>query len=140
LSLRTRQRPSPTMNSELNFFAGALELRNTEQEKHGWSSEVNGRFRQAAGVWFVNELTGRATASQSRVLLLPSLNNTNTHDLTGNLNGNMSLFNSSRVGFRSNYSVVGNDVGQPNTAKGVIERLSSNRAAIDGALRTRLGP
>jgi hypothetical protein len=140
LSLRTRQRPSPTMNSELNFFAGALELRNTEQEKHGWSSEVNGRFRQAAGVWFVNELTGRATASQSRVLLLPSLNNTNTHDLTGNLNGNMSLFNSSRVGFKSNYSVVGNDVGQPNTAKGVIERLSSNRAAIDGALRTRLGP
>jgi hypothetical protein len=138
LSVRTRQRPSPRMNSELNLFAGALQLHNQEQDKHGWSSEANGRFRQTMGGWFVHELTGRATASQSRVRLAASLNQEDTHDLIGNLNGNLSLFNSARVGFKTTYLMQGSDVGQPNTTTGVIERLRSNRLALDGSLRTRL--
>jgi hypothetical protein len=140
LSARTRQRPSRFTNSELNVFAGTLDLQNQEQEKHGWSGEANGRFRQTVGGWLVNELTGRATASQSRVLLIASMNRQDTHDLIGNLNGNLSLFNNSRVGFKTTYSMAGSDVGQPNAVTGLIERLSSNRAGIDGTLRTRLGP
>lgn len=139
-SVRTRQRPSPRINSELNVFGGAINLSNTEQEKHGFSAESNGRFRQVSGGWFVHELTGRATASQSRVLLTSSMNRQDTHDLIGNLNGNLSLFNSARVGFKATYSLAGSDVGQPNAITGLIERLASNRAAVDGTVRIRLGP
>ena len=140
VSLRTRQRPSPRMNSELNLFAGTLQLHNQDWDKRGWSSEANGRFRQTIGGWFVHELNGRATASRSRVLLATSSNREDTHDLIGNLNGNLSLFNNARVGLKTTYVLSGSDVVQPNLTTGVIDRLGSNRLALDAALRTRLGP
>ncbi|HET9327206.1 MAG TPA: hypothetical protein VFQ05_10560 [Candidatus Eisenbacteria bacterium] len=140
LSLRTRQRPSPRINSELNLFAGMQERHDQEQDKHGWSAEANGRFRQTIGAWFVHELNGKATASRSRVLLATASNHENTHDLIGNLNGNLSLFNNARVGFKTTYALQGSDVADANLTTGVIDRLGSNRLALDAALRSRLGP
>ena len=138
LSLRTRHKPTRSINSELNLFAGALELRNAEQEKRGWSAESNGRYRQTSGRWFVHELTGRINANLSRVHLISSSLRENSRDLIGNLNGNLSLFNQSRVGLRSTYNVQTSDVGQPD-ALGQISRVKSSRAGVDAALRTKIG-
>jgi len=139
LSMRTRHRPTRFITSEFNLFSGAVDLRNAEQEKHGWSADANGRFRQTSGRWFVHELTGRLNASLSKVNVVSSSLRENSRDLIGNLNGSVSLFNASRVGFKTTYNAQTSDVGQPDVA-GAISRVKSSRASADAAVRTRLGP
>jgi hypothetical protein len=137
LSLRTKQRPSRTINSELNLFAGALDLRNTGKRQRGWSAEANGRYHQKAGGWFVHDVTGDLSSRPPPDVSALSEGG-DSRDLVGNLTGNVSLFNQSRVGFKSNYALRGSDVGQPATS-GELTRLKSSRGSVDGTLRTRLG-
>src|SRR5439155_13009391 len=136
--MRTRQKPTPGISSELNLFAGALNLHNAEQDKRGWSGEANGRYNQKSGRWFVHEVTGKINANLSRIRSLASGTRDDSRDVVGNLNGNLSLFNQSRVGLKTTYNLQTSDVGQPGTL-GDITRVKSSRAGADAALRTRLG-
>src|SRR5262245_29629708 len=140
LSARTRQRPSPGVSSELNVFAGGLNLDNANQRKRGLSAEANGRAGQKSGRWFVHEMRGSINGNFSNVDLKTSGERETSRDVIGNLNGNLSLFNASRVGLKSTYALSTSDVGQPSTTTlGEISRLKSNRAAVDAALRSRVG-
>ena len=64
LSIRTRQQPRRALRSEVNFFSGLLDLSNFQQIKRGASADLNGTLRL-----------------QSRYV---------THDLSGQVNGNLS--------------------------------------------------
>jgi hypothetical protein len=138
LSLRTKQRPARTIDSELNLFAGALDLHNTDKRQRGWSAEGNGRYHQSSGRWFVHDVTGEMSANQSRIDLIATSERDDSRDLVGNLRGNVSLFNQSRLGLKTNYTLQGSDVGQPGTTGG-ITRVKSSRAGMDAALRARVG-
>ncbi len=137
-SVRTRQKPRLGMSSELNLFAGASTLHNADQDKAGWSAESNGRYSQKSGGWFVHEVTGRINADLSRIHALATDQRENSRDVVGNVTGNVTLFNQARVGLKTTYNLQSSDVGQLGS-QGEFTRVKSSRAAVESALRTRLG-
>jgi hypothetical protein len=55
------------------------------------------------------------------------------------MNGNLTLFNQSRIGLRTAYNLQTSNVGQPGTGDTTISRLKSSRTGVDATLRTKIG-
>jgi hypothetical protein len=138
VSLRTRHEPFHGVSSEFNVFSGILDLRNFRQEKRGLSTDMNGRLRHVSGEWFMHEMTGSLTGNFANTRVVTRGTRENTRDLLGNLNGTLSLFEASRVGFNGAYNLVRNRVHAPDDS-GRIAPLSTSEVTLDATLRTQLG-
>lgn len=135
LSLRSRQQPSKSLSSELNFFSGLLDLSNVQQVKRGASGDLNGRLRWQGG-WLTHELTGQVNGNLARTRLPSSIENLSTRDLSNNLRGTLGLFPGRPVGLNLNYQVRRSRVESPGDS-GRITRNRSDNSGADAALRLR---
>lgn len=113
LSLRSKQQPSRSFTSELNFFTGFLDLTNFQQIKRGLSNDLNGRLRIERGNWFTNDLTGQVTGNLARTGLPASPDRVNTHDLSNNIRGSLGLFTPRPVSANVNYQLHRSTVENP---------------------------
>jgi hypothetical protein len=126
------------LTTQLDAFVGALNLHNTEQTKRGLSADANGRLRHVAGRWFTHEVSGHLSTDFARLVILSTGLQNNSPDVRGDMNGNLTLFNQSRIGLRTAYNLQSSNVGQPATDT-TFSRLKSSRAAVDATLRTKIG-
>jgi len=137
LSMRGRTDPIPGLSSNLNFFAGLLDLQNANLEKRGLSGNLSTRIRYTSGSWLTQEVNGTVDGNLSRTRLPRAVTTDNTRDHSQNVRGTVSLFQSAPVGLRSNFSYRHVQVETP-TDTGTIRRVLTDQSGIDGTLRLRL--
>lgn len=136
-SLRSRQRPSRTVNSEFNAFSGLLSVTDSRQEKRGFSGEMNGKLRASRGRWLTHEATGRLTGNGTRTDLHVTGIQTNTHDRAADLHGTLSLYPEAPLGLNVNYAYKQSRVEAP-TDSGYIQVVNSRNNSVDATVRGRL--
>ncbi len=137
LSTRTRQKYSRDLTSEVNLFAGYLDLKNVSQVKRGLSGDLNGRTRLTRGQWLSHDLSGGLNGNLARTRRPSALSALNTHDLASSLRGALQLFSLAPVGLNLNYSARRSAVETPTDAD-TVNRLITSGATADGTLRLRL--
>ena len=137
VSAKSRQQYSRGLTSELNLFAGLLNLENVGQIKRGITGDVNGRVRATRGSWFSNDLSGALNGNLAHTRRPSATTTLNTQDLAGSLRGVLQLYPQSRVGFSMNYSARHSGVETPTEAD-TVNRLITSSAAADGTLKLRV--
>ncbi len=137
LSSRARRNFGRDVTSELNFFSGYLDQKNTAQVKRGLSSDLNGRLRVSSGTWFTHDLSGQVTGNLAKTRRPDALNELNTRDLSTNLRGVLTLYNASPVGLNVNYGYRKTRVETPLDSLTIQRILNTNNSA-DATLRMRL--
>ena len=137
LSSRTRQQVMRDLSSELNLFAGLLDLKNFSQLKRGLSGDFNGRVRYQRGTWLSHDLNGGVNGNLSRTRRPSAENALRTSDYSGTARGALQLFATAPVGTSVNYSVRNTRVETPTDAD-TVNRLLTSGATIDGTFRLRL--
>lgn len=150
LSTRARRNVGKSATTELNFFSGYLDQKNSTQVKRGLSSDLNGRLRLTAGTWFSHDLNGQVTGNLAKTRRPDALTELNTHDLSSNLRGVMSVFANSPVGVNLNWGLRSTKVESPtsisrrsggiDTTVITVDTLQSIRTtsnSLDGTLRLR---
>lgn len=135
LSTRTRQRPASGLSSELNVFAGLLDLSNTSLEKRGLKGDVNGRVRYSRG-WLTHDLNGQFTGNLARTSVPGALEKSNTNDNSQNLRGTLGLFASRPIGANLNYSFRRVRVESP-TDSGPVQQQRTDNSTVDLSVRMR---
>jgi hypothetical protein len=137
VSMRSRQKPLPGLSSTLNFFAGMLDLQESNGEKRGVSGNMNTRIRHTAGSWLSQEVNGSVDGNLSRTRDQTSATSVNTRDFSQNARGSLSLFASAPIGLRSNfnYKHLQNENLEPS---GAIRRRLTDQSGVDGTVRLRL--
>ena len=138
LSVRTKQQPRAGITSELNMFSGLLDLSSQRLNKQGFTSEVNGRFHQESGHWFVHELSGQANGNLTRTLVPRTGLSQRTKDLLGGMNGTLNLFEQAPVGFNGTYSYSRSHVNTPDDA-GIFRTVRTRNADLNGTMRAAIG-
>jgi len=136
-STRTRQQMSRQMSSDLNMFAGTLNLKNFSQVKQGFTGDVNGRLRVSRGQWLSHDVSGGVNGNLARTRRPSSSVNLSTHDLAATLRGTAQLFQASAVSANINYSARRSTVETPTDAD-TVNRLFTSGYTVDGTLRLRL--
>jgi hypothetical protein len=136
-SMRSRQRPTRGLNSELNLFSGLLDLTNSRQVKRGLSGDLNGRVRLLTGGWLTQDLSGQLTGTLARTRLPTSPLNLSTRDRSANLSGTMGLFSAAPVGLNLNYRVRRVLVETP-LDSGRIQQVRTENNSVDLGMRGRL--
>ena len=137
LSTRTRQRPSRDFTSELNLLAGYLDLKNVSQVKRGLSSDLNGRVRSLAGNWFSHDLTGDLNGNLSRTRRPVSTTTLGTSDFSATGRGALLMFQASPIGLAVNYNARKTRVETP-TEVDTVQRLITSGSGADATLRFRV--
>jgi hypothetical protein len=138
VSLRTRQQPRPGISSELNVFSGVTDLTSSRQDKHGLTSEINGRFHHQSGAWFVHELSGQLNGNNVNTLVPQTQIGQKTHDVIGNMNGTLSLFDPAPLGFNGTYSFQRSRVATPDY-NGIFRTVRNIGTDLNGTFRATLG-
>ena len=136
VSTRTRKQFSRQVQSDLNMFAGTLNLRNVSQVKRGFSGDVNGRVRVTRGQWLSHDLSGGVNGNIARTGVPTSSVQLGTHDLAATLRGTAQLYQSSPVSANLNYSARRSTVERPEAD--TVSRLLTSGYTVDGTLRMRL--
>ena len=129
------------VNSELNLFAGFLDLKNFSQVKRGLSSDLNGRLRFLRGGWLSHDLSGGVTGNLSRTRRPSVENSLRTSDFSGNLRGALQVYQQAPVGLNVNYAVRTTRVETPTQVDSVtdlVTRLNTSSSTVDATLRLRL--
>ena len=139
VSMHNRRAIMRGFTTQLDAFVGVLDLHNTEQTKRGLSADANGRLRHVTGRWFTHEVSGHLSTDFTRLVILSTGLHNNPPDVIGDMNGNLTLFNQSRIGLRTAYNLQTSNVGQPGTGDTTISRLKSSRTGVDATLRTKIG-
>ena len=134
LSTRTRQRPMRGLTSEINAFAGILDLTNSTQVKRGLSGDVNGRLRYVRG-WLTHDLTALFNGNIARTRLPSADERLNTNDFSQNVRGTLGMFQNGPIGANLNYSYRNVRVETP-LDSGRIQQVNTKNASVD--LTTRL--
>jgi hypothetical protein len=137
LSSRTRQEIVRDLNSEVNAFAGILDLKNFSQVKRGFSGDVNGRVRWTRGGWLSHDLTGALNGNLARTRRPSATTTLRTSDLSGNLRGALQMFATSPVGLNVNYATRNTRVETPTDAD-TVNRLLTSGSTVDATVRLRL--
>jgi hypothetical protein len=137
LSSRTRQQWTRQVTSDLNMFAGTLNLQNFALIKRGFSGDVNGRVRVQRGQWLSHDLSGGVNGNLSRTRRPSSTVTLGTHDLAASLRGTAQLFQAAPVSANINYSAKRSTVETPTDAD-TVSRLLTSGFTTDGTLRLRL--
>jgi hypothetical protein len=137
LSSRTRQQLTKNLSSDVNFFAGYLDLKNSSLLKRGLSGDVNGRARLTRGQWLSHDLSGGVNGNLSRTRRPSAVNALGTRDLAASLRGALQLYSTSPVGLNLNYAARRSTVETPTDAD-TVNRLVTSGATMDATLRLRL--
>ena len=136
LSVRTRQQPREALHSEVNFFSGLLDLSNRTQIKRGASADLNGTVRlQSRHV--THDLSGQVNGNLSRTRNPTARTSSNTSDLSNNLRGTLGLLPGKPVGLNLNYSIRRIRVATPVDSVTIQKQRTFNSGA-DATLRLRL--
>ena len=138
VSLRTRQQPRPGISSELNIFSGVTDLTSSRQDKHGLTSEINGRFHHQSGAWFVHELNGQLNGNNVNTLVPQTQVGQKTHDVLGSMNGTLNLFDPAPFGFNGTYSFLRSRVSTPDY-NGIFRTVRNLGTDLNGTFRATLG-
>jgi hypothetical protein len=137
LSSRMRQQLRRDLQSELNVFAGYLDLKNFSLVKRGLSSDANGRLRFTRGDWLSHDLTGGMNGNLSRTRRPSSSTTLRTSDLSSTLRGALQVFAQEPIGLNVNYALRNTRVETPTEAD-TVNRLLTSTGTLDGTLRLRL--
>jgi hypothetical protein len=104
-SMRTRQQPAAGVRSELNFFSGLLDVTNFQQIKRGVSGDLNGSLRLERGRWLTHDLTGQLNGNVARTGLPATIERATSHDFSTNLNGTLGLYSNTPSAVNLHYTV-----------------------------------
>jgi hypothetical protein len=135
LSIRTRQQPWRALRSEVNFFSGLLNLSNFQQVKRGASADLNGTVRLQSR-YVTHDLSGQINGNLSRTRTPEALNSSRTSDLSNNLRGTLGLLPGKPVGLNLNYSIRSIRVETP-TDSGTTREVRTFNSSADATLRLR---
>jgi len=136
VSLRTRQQPTSALKSEVNFFTGLLDLANYQQVKRGASADLNGTVRLQTR-YLTHDLSGQVNGNLSRTSVPRAPNRVGTNDLSNNLRGTLGILPGLPVGINLNYAIRRIRVETP-TDTGTIQQLRTFSGNADAGLRLRL--
>ena len=136
LSVRTRQHPWRAVRSEVNIFSGLLDLSNFQQVKRGASADLNGTLRLQSR-YFTHDLSGQVNGNLSRTRSPEAASSARTSDLSNNLRGTLGLLPGKPVGLNLNYSIRRIRVETP-TDSGTTRQVRTFNSGADAALRLRL--
>jgi hypothetical protein len=135
LSIRTRQQPRRAVRSELNFFSGLLDLSNFQQAKRGASADLNGTLRVQSR-YVTHDLSGQMNGNLSRTRTSGVPNGAATSDLSNNLRGTLGLLPGKPVGLNLNYSIRRIRV-ESLTDSGTTRQVRTSNSSADATLRLR---
>ncbi len=135
LSVRTRQQPRAALRSEVNFFSGLLDLSNFQQVKRGASADLNGSLRFLSR-YVTHDLSGQVNGNLSRTRTPKALSTTRTSDLSNNLRGTLGLLPGKPVGLNLNYTIRRIRVETP-TDSGTARQVRTFNSNVDATLRVR---
>lgn len=138
LSVRTRQRPTSSLRTELNMFSGLIDTRNSISTNRGLSGDVNGQIQYNPASWLTNDLRGAVVGNIGRTREVKSGLGTQAHNLSGNLSGTLNMFPASRIGFNSNYAWRGSRTENPVSGTALTQILITGGGDVDGTVRLRL--
>lgn len=136
-SMRSRQRPSRSMNSEFNVFSGLLDVTDSRQAKRGFSGEMNGRVQGSRGHWLTSEGDGRLTGNATITDLHLTGIRTNTHDHATDLHGSISVLPEAPLGLNVAFGYKESRVEAP-TDSGFIQAVNSRNNSLDATLKGHL--
>jgi hypothetical protein len=135
-SVRTRHQPRPALRSEVNFFSGLLDLSNFQQIKRGASADLNGTVRLQSR-YVTHDLSGQINGNLSRTRTPNASSSGRTSDLSNNLRGTLGLLPGKPVGLNLNYSIRRIRVETP-TDSGKTRQVRTFNSSADATLRLRL--
>jgi len=135
LSIRTRQQPWPALRSEMNFFSGLLDLSNFQQVKRGASADLNGTLRLQSRL-ITHDLSGQINGNLSRTRTPDAPSSARTSDLSNNLRGTLGLLPGKPVGLNLNYSIRSIRVETP-TDSGTTREVRTFNSSADATVRLR---
>jgi hypothetical protein len=134
-SIRTRQQPRRALRSEVNFFSGLLDLSNFQQIKRGVSADLNGTLRLQSR-YVTHDLSGQMNGNLSRTRTPDAPSSERTSDLSKNLRGTLGLLPGKPVGLNLNYSIRSIRVETP-TDSGTTRQVRTFNSSADATLRLR---
>ncbi len=102
LSMRSRQSPARGLTSELNFFSGVLDVNEQDQVKRGASGDLNGTLRFQSPL-VTHDLTGQVNGNLARIQPVESPTSMRTSDLSTNLRGTLGVASGAPVGLNVSY-------------------------------------
>jgi hypothetical protein len=135
LSIRTRQQPRRGLRSEVNFFSGLLDLSNFQQVKRGASADLNGTLRLQSR-YVTHDLSGQVNGNLSRTRTPNAPSSARTSDLSNNLRGTLGLLPGKPVGLNLNYAIRRIRVETP-TDSGTARQVRTFNSNVDATLRLR---
>jgi hypothetical protein len=135
LSIRTRQQPWRALRSEVNLFSGLLDLSNFQQVKKGASADLNGTLRLQSR-YVTHDLSGQINGNLARTRTPKALTSARTNDLSNNLRGTVGLLPGRPVGLNLNYSIRSIRVETP-TDSGTTRQVRTFSSSADAVLRLR---
>ncbi len=135
LSVRTRQQPRRGLRSEVNFFSGLLDLSNFQQIKRGASADLNGTLRLQSR-YLTHDLSGQMNGNLSRTRTPNAASSARTSDLSNNLRGTLGLLPGKAVGLNLNYSIRRIRVETP-ADSGTTRQVRTFNSSADATLRLR---
>ena len=135
LSIRTRQQPLRALRSEVNLFSGLLDLSNFQQIKRGASADLNGTLRWQSR-YVTHDLSGQVNGNLSRTRTPEAPSSARTSDLSNNLRGTLGLLPGRAVGLNLNYAIRRIRVETP-ADSGTTRQVRTSNSSADATLRLR---
>ena len=104
-SFHGRRAPSETWNSDIDFFSGLLDLRNSRQLKRGVTGNLHGSAHFVAGKWLTHDFDGQVSGNLARTRATGISILENTRDASTNLHGTLGMFAGSPLPLNLNYDL-----------------------------------
>ena len=142
LSLRSRQQEARGISSELNYFAGLLDVNNVSLEKRGLLSDLNGRLRVTRGSWLTHDLQGQINGNFAKSTAPDTIARVNTKDRSRNLRGTLGLLPSAPASVNIGYNYrdvrVENPAPKDSLIRGIaVQQVNTKDRGVDMSLRLR---
>ena len=135
-SIRTRQQPRRALRSEVNFFSGILDLSNSTQVKRGASADLNGTLRLQSR-YLTHDLSGQVNGNLSRTRPPDVPKTLRTSDLSNNLRGTLGFLPGKPVGLNVNYAIRRIRV-ETATARDTARQVRTFNGSADATMRVRM--
>ncbi len=103
-SMRSRRKPAKGIVSDINFFSGLLNLDNYEQVKRGASGDLNGTLRIQTR-YVTHDLSGQVNGNLASTRRPGAPKGVGTSDLSENVRGTLGFIPNGPVGLNLNYSI-----------------------------------
>jgi hypothetical protein len=144
VSVHTRQQPSPSLSSEIDFFGGPFD--EPSASKRGMSGELDAHSAFMHRDWLTHDITGRVNSRFGHATFVDG-SKTGTQDVTGEVTGALAMFDARKAGLRVNYGARYDRFSRPLTIDADLDsttppvnlvRLDPNSSAnLDGTFRYR---